>query len=299
MAGDRSCPTIDDIRGSTIIAAGALVVCAVSVAGLAASAQGSGSAAAQREDFTYDARAVRRTLRYEALLPDGYATSGKRYPVVYFLHGLPAGSVGYRDARFVGSALAQLHRQAIVVAPQASDDVETDPEYLDRGPGHDWETALTQELVSSVDARLRTIRRREGRAIVGLSAGGYGAIMLALHNPGLYAAVQSWSGYFHPTDPTGRTALDLGSAAANGRASAHAQIRTAPRRWHGLSIAFYVGSADARFVDENRMFHRELLAAGIPHVFRVYPGGHTHLLWKAHARQWLGMLLSRLARATG
>jgi enterochelin esterase-like enzyme len=267
----------------------------VLVAANAASTSGSG--AMQREEFTYAARGVGRTLHYEALLPAGYATSGKRYPVVYFLHGLPASSVGYRDARFVEEALRQLPRQAIVVAPQASDEAETDPEYLDRGPGHNWETALTRELVTSVDARLRTIPRRDGRAIVGLSAGGYGAMMLALHNPGLYATVQSWSGYFHPTDPSGRVALDLGSRAANERASAHSQIRTAPGSWRGLSIGFYVGSGDARFLRENRTLHQELLAAGIPHVFRVYSGGHTHVLWRAHARQWLEMALSHLAAA--
>jgi S-formylglutathione hydrolase FrmB len=184
-----------------------------------------------------------------------------------------------------------------VIAPEASDEAETDPEYLDRGPGHKWETALTHELVTSVDTRLRTIPRRDGRAIVGLSAGGYGAMMLALHNSSLYAAVQSWSGYFHPTDPSGRIALDLGSRAANEHASAHSQIRNASRGLRGLSIAFYIGSGDARFLKENRTLHQELLAVGIPHVFRVYPGGHTHVLWRAHARQWLGMVLSHVARA--
>ena len=148
-----------------------LVACAVLVA--ANAAPGSGSRATQRQDFAYTAQAVGRTLHYEALLPAGYGTSGKRYPVIYFLHGLPANSVGYRDARFVEGALQELDRNAILIAPEASDEAETDPEYLDRGPGHNWETALTRELVTSVDTRLRTIptpgrtghRRAVGRRV--------------------------------------------------------------------------------------------------------------------------------------
>lgn len=272
----------------------ALLVGAVAV--LAATTARSTAGTAREKDLTFAAPAVGRTLHYAAFLPADYETSGRRYPVVYFLHGLPAGPTAYRDAGFVASALARVHRDAIVVAPQAADDDDTDPEYLDRGPDHDWETALTDELVHAVDKRLRTIPRREGRAIVGLSAGGYGAMLLALHNPGLYAAVQSWSGYFHPTDPEGRFPLDLGSAAANARANVHAQIRArAPNR---PAIAFYVGSSDTRFLQENRLLDRELRAAGIPHVFRVYPGDHSHALWQEHAAQWLSMLFTHLTRAS-
>ncbi len=250
---------------------------------------------ADERELTYWSPAVGRTLRYKAFLPADYGRSQRRYPVVYFLHGLPAGPTAFRDAGFVARALARDNGEAIVVAPQAADSDDNDPEYLDRGPDRNWETALTSELVGAVDRQLRTVPRRDGRAIVGLSAGGYGAMLFALHHPDLYAAVQSWSGYFRPTGPQGRTVIDLGSKAANDRASAHAQIRS--RSAARLAIAFYVGASDA-FLPENRLLDRELRAAGMPHVFRVYPGGHTHALWQAHAGQWLGMLLAHLRGAT-
>jgi len=60
-----------------------------------------------------------------------------------------------------------------------------------------------------------------GSAIVRrLSAGGYGAVMLALHHLPAFSVVESWSGYFHPTDPAGENALDLGTERANANASA-------------------------------------------------------------------------------
>ena len=46
-----------------------------------------------------------------------------------------------------------------------------------------------------------------GRAIVGLSAGCYGATMLGLNHLGEFSVIESWSGYFHATDPSGNRAL--------------------------------------------------------------------------------------------
>src|SRR5438094_7578314 len=73
---------------------------------------------ARREtvDDGYRSTALRGELRFAAYLPPGYVTSGRRYPVVYFLHGLPASPGAYRGLAFVAQALEQIHRNAIVIA---------------------------------------------------------------------------------------------------------------------------------------------------------------------------------------
>src|SRR5207245_608810 len=124
-------------------------------------------------------------------------------------------------ASWLEGVLVASGRRAIVVAPQGARDGDSDPEYLDWGVGRDWETALARELPNYVDAHFRTIANRSGRALVGLSAGGYGAAIVALHHLGTFSVIESWSGYFHPTDPSGRNALDPGSPSANARARAH------------------------------------------------------------------------------
>jgi putative tributyrin esterase len=189
-------------------------------------------------------------------------------------------------------------RGPIIVAPQGARDNDSDPEYLDWGPGRNWETAITRDVVGFVDSHFRTIGTRQGRAIVGLSAGGYGAVMLALHHLPAFSVVESWSGYFHPTDPAGERALDLGNPRANAKANAHAFVKTLRRGFarRPTFFAFYVGSGDARFRSENRVFHRELVAAGVPHLFRIYPGGHEQIVWTAHARAWLAAAVDHLAR---
>lgn len=234
-------------------------------------------------------------LHYEVYLPAEYATSGLRYPVLYFLHGLPAGPTAFRQFAWLERALDAAHKPAILVLPQGARGNESDPEYLDHGVGHNWATAISVDLPRAIDARYRTITARRGRGIVGLSAGGYGAMHLAfLHLP-TFGAVESWSGYFHPTDPTGTTVLDLGSSAQNAKANVHRQALEARLDKLPLYIGFYVGRSDPLFVDENEQLNQELSAAGISHVFRVYPGGHSQALWSSEAPAWLTLALNHLA----
>ena len=66
-----------------------------------------------------------------------------------------------------------------------------------------------------------------------------------------------------------------------------------------VSEADRIGRADqtGSFVAENEQLNRELTAATIPHVFRLYPGGHQQALWSSEAPTWLGLALNHLAAA--
>ena len=251
-------------------------------------------------DVGFGSDALRDEIGLRIYLPPDYSTTTKRYPVIYFLHGLPASSVAYRNTDFLRRAMTTVGRDAIVVAIQGARDGEPDTEYLDSGLGRNWETAVAVEVPRFVDRRFRTIPSRRGRAIVGVSAGGYGAMLLGLHHLGAFSAIESWSGYFHPTDPTGSVGLDLGSPTKNARASAHSFIAGLRPTFvrNATFLAFYVGTADSRFRAENKQFDRKLAAAHVPHLFRMFAGGHVQSLWTRHAAAWLGLALDHLA-ATG
>jgi S-formylglutathione hydrolase FrmB len=276
---------------------------AVATAVLVVATAGAVQSFAHRTRVTSGARVVDAkvsthagTIAYEAYLPKGYATSGKRYPVVYFLHGLPAGSTAYQANGWVQSALDRTGRSAILILPQGARDDDTDPEYLGA-----WEQAIADDLPRQIDARYRTIPTRAGRAIIGVSAGGYGAMHIALAHLGTFSAVESWSGYFHPTDPTGNYTRDLGSASKNAAANVHKQFVALEQRTDKLPlyIAFYIGRSDptGNFVAENEQLNQELSAAGVAHVFRLYPGTHSTTLWQPEATAWLTLALNHLAAA--
>ncbi len=287
------------VRVRLSLALAALVLGAAAAAPAARLALERPAAATTTADVVFHSRALDSSLHFLLQLPDGYDQTDLRYPVVYFLHGLPAGPTSYRSVAWVENALDRAGRPALLVVPQGTRQVGGDPEYHDWGPGRNWATALGVELPAYVDAHYRTIANRSGRAIVGISAGGYGAASIGLGHPSRFSVVESWSGYFEPTDPTGTKVLDLGSRDADEAANVHAlanRLRGQFRRYPTL-LAFYVGRSDPTFVGENEQLHRELNAAHVPHDFDVYPGGHTFALWRAHARAWLALALRRLAPA--
>jgi enterochelin esterase-like enzyme len=245
--------------------------------------------------------ALAATVRLAVYLPPGYATSSLRYPVLYFLHGLPASPTAYRSwMPIIQRAMSELGGSgAIVVIPQAARAGDRDPEYHDWGRGRNWETELAVELPRVVDATYRTIPTRRGRALIGVSAGGYGAFALGLHHLDTFAALESWSGYFEPTDASGRVQLDLGSAAANARATAFTIVPDLARVLARMPtfIGFYVGLQDALFRSDNIRLHDYLAAEAVPHTFSLYPGGHHADLWSAQATAWIEMALGQLSPA--
>jgi enterochelin esterase-like enzyme len=251
---------------------------------------------------SFESQALGGREHYAIYLPPGYALSGRRYPVLYALHGLPSGPSGYNRMPIAewGRIAAAAGHPVIVVAPQGARDGDTDPEWHDWDAGRDWETAVAVDLVQHIDASYRTIPDRRDRALIGLSAGGYGAALIGLHHLDTFSVIQSWSGYFHPTNPAGTGPLDVGSPAANAQASAHtlvAGLKQAFATWRPTYLGFYVGAQDRRFRAENVQLHRELVAAGVPHHFAVYTGAHTYALWTPHERAWIGRAARELAGA--
>jgi S-formylglutathione hydrolase FrmB len=128
-------------------------------------------------------------------LPPGYEGSGLRYPVVYLLHGGGGDQADWVTLGAVQATLDQAYADdptsaVIAVMPDGRS-----------GQWHDWyegtfliESYVLDHLVPYVDARFRTIADRRGRAVTGLSNGGYGAFHLAAKAPDLFTAAGSMSG---------------------------------------------------------------------------------------------------------
>jgi putative tributyrin esterase len=288
-------------RGRRVLAI-VVVLLAVGIAGAVARGRNHHVAdatlisAPQRLSVTCRSPSLGGSLPAIVYLPAGYRSGSKRYRVIYFLHGLPATPNSYRANQFVGKAVSSGTHAAIVVAPQGARSDNEDHEYLDLKPTENWPRAISQDLTHCIDSRFRTIANRSGRALAGLSAGGYGAMNIGLRNLATFGAVESWSGYFEATDPSGHHKLDLGSPQANAAAAVpRGAVLEAAIKAHPTLIAFYVGRQDDRFADDNESFSAALTHDGVPHLFRTYPGGHSGALWTGESRLWLGYALIALA----
>ena len=82
----------------------------------------------------------------------------------------------------------------IVVMPDAGNSWYVNWAKSEDGQKNNWEDGMIKDLIGHVDASYRTIARREGRAINGLSMGGYGGLMLGLKHADMFCSVGSHSG---------------------------------------------------------------------------------------------------------
>jgi len=159
--------------------------------------------------------------------------------------------------------------------------------------GEGWETFVARDVVNAIDSRYRTIRSGSGRALGGLSEGGYGALNIGLHHPHEFRVLESWSGYERadnlPQIFGGRPLL----LRRNSPLDQVAPTKKTLRDLHDY-IWFYSGSADpAR--GQNRTFAQELTKARIPHQFFLVHGGHTWAAWRRLAQRSLLTATDRLA----
>ena len=137
--------------------------------------------------------AVGRQMKFDIVLPPDYAESEARYPVLYLLHGYMQNyTVWGRNlgAAFYGRNFADL----IVVMPDAGNSWYVNYASNEGNQRNNWEDHIVRDVIGYVDTNFRTVARREGRAIAGLSMGGYGAIMLGLRHPGMFISMASTSG---------------------------------------------------------------------------------------------------------
>jgi enterochelin esterase-like enzyme len=233
-------------------------------------------------------------------LPSGYAQHPKRrYPVLYLLHGFPGRPLAFLETVQMGiidDSLTSEHRAQplILVMPFGSTGTFNDQEWVNGfAPGNGWATFVTRDLVGYVDRHYRTIASAGGRAIAGLSEGGYGAINMAVQHPREFSVVESWSGYQRPDKLRSIFGPNLQLLAAN---DPRVRVRKAAAALHrtGTYFWFYSGSADP-FHKQNAAFSRELATLGLPHRYRLVYGGHNWAIWRDNARAAYLVAAERLA----
>ena len=161
--------------------------------------------------------AVDRTMKFNVVLPADYENSDERYPVLYLLHGLTS---NYTAWNLIGaSTYAGFFGDLIVVSPDAGNSWYINYAENEEGQVNNWEDHIIEDVVGYVDANFRTIAQREGRAINGLSMGGYGGLTLGLRHPEMFVSIGSTSG-----------ALSYGRSAAARLRRAAEHPEAAPQR---------------------------------------------------------------------
>jgi S-formylglutathione hydrolase FrmB len=160
-------------------------------AALAQAPPPSGPAEPTVKTVEFEAKSVGRTMKFNIALPPKYEESRTRYPVLYLLHGY---SSNYLAWNRLGAPKYTREFDLIVVMPDAGNSWYANWSRSEDDQKNAWEDFMIKDLIGHVDANYRTLARREGRAINGLSMGGYGALMLGLRHPDLFCSIGSHSG---------------------------------------------------------------------------------------------------------
>jgi enterochelin esterase-like enzyme len=225
----------------------------------------------------------------DVYLPPGYAARPHRhYPVLYLLHGEPGRPGAFLSTVRMGVVeddLVALHRAQplILVLPFGSTGAFTDNEWANGVRPHEgWETYVARDLVRAIDGQFRTIRHGWARGIGGLSEGGYGAINIAIHHPGEFRLVESWSGYQIADRLPSIFGHDRRLLRANTPLATLAAAAPRLRRAHTF-FWFYSGKDDDHFLAENEVFAAILAHDRISHRFYLVRGGHNWALWRGNA----------------
>lgn len=144
---------------------------------------------------SFYSRALVSVTHVHVLLPDDYASTTRRYPVLYLL----AGHLGNYLQWATNSDIVRFARRLplIVVMPDGEEGWYANPVGANKPR---WEDYHIGELIPYIDSHYRTIGSRDGRAIAGPSMGGLGAFTYAARHPDLFVAAASFSGFLNLID---------------------------------------------------------------------------------------------------
>ncbi len=246
---------------------------------------------------------LKQVVHYCVYLPSGYDAaakqSAKRYPVLYFLHGL-----GDNERTLFNSGgwtlFDDLRKQRrmgdfLIVVPEGRRSF-----YVNTADGTvRYSDFFLQEFMHHIEAKYRVRAGRAGRAISGISMGGYGALRFAFAHPELFSAVSAQSAALITETPKQLDAAGLTGTPLTGvldpvfgkpidvaHWTANNPFLLARRNvaeLRRLAIYYNCGQDDNYGFEKGAAaLHNELLKEGVKHEYHAYPGNHSVAYFLSH-----------------
>lgn len=230
--------------------------------------------------------------KYAVYLPPDYESSQRSYPVLYLLHGAGDDQTGWVQfgevLHIANKAIADgTATPMIIVMP----DAKTGQMGYFNNLKNDWryEDFFFEEFIPFIEKTYRIKSEKRFRAVAGLSMGGGGSFMYALHHPELFSSACPLSAYIGP--------LTLADAKAGmermNQKGTDAEIEAYYKKHNAISlinevkddqkkaVRWYIDCGDDDFLYEgNSLVHIAMKKKEIPHEFRVRDGAHNWTYWR-------------------
>ncbi len=247
------------------------------------------------DSLSMDSEILQTEKKFAVYLPPDYEASQRSYPVLYLLHGggddqtgwIQFGEVLHIADRAIAEGRAT---PMVIVMPDASG--ERRGYFNDVTNQWRYEDFFFDELMPHVEQRFRIKGEKRYRAVSGLSMGGGGTFMYALHRPDLFSSAaplsastgsRSIEAFRSRLERLGRNAPDISEADLEAYVQRHSAIwliENLPAE-DLLSVRWYIDCGDDDFLYEgNALAHIALRQRDVPHEYRVRDGGHTWTYWR-------------------
>ncbi len=249
------------------------------------------------ESLTLNSSLLNRAVKYSVYLPPDYYSTNRRYPVVYLLHGYSDNETGWvqfgeadriADEGIKSGDIPPM----IIVMP----DAEVTWYMNDYQAKTRYEDMFMQEFIPYIDSTLRTRTDRAYRAVSGLSMGGHGSLLYAMHRPDLFGSCAALSAAvftdesvtsMDTTNYNRRFAFLLGPGAGQERLSNHWKrnsplilAKSAPEG-DLKRVRWWLDCGDDDFLtNANALLHIAFNDRKIAHEYRVRDGAHTWTYWR-------------------
>jgi S-formylglutathione hydrolase FrmB len=266
-------------------------------------------AAAEVRRSIFRSPSLGQEVSYAIDLPLSYEGSARHYPVVYALHGLFEGA-GFWERRGLARELSRLRGggtlpDLIVVAVDGGNSF-----FVNSSAGR-YEDLVTNDLIAHVESTYRVVPGRDGRALLGVSMGGYAALRIGLAHPGLFAAVATHSAMLLERVPSAAQGARRGHMAALHRVFGNPidealWKKSDPLDWARRADA---GTAPALYLDcgaqdryglarGHRSLNRILDERGVAHTFELPSGDHGYEFVRGRLGQSFAFLSAVLGQGS-
>ncbi|PJF44839.1 MAG: hypothetical protein CUN55_02025 [Phototrophicales bacterium] len=227
-------------------------------------------------DSAFESIIAGEPIRYRIYLPPCFYETGRRYPYVILLHGSSYNYTQWDEEVGIVDALeSALQDKDNAIAPMVliMPDGGVLQELNDYTNGPLWEQVILTELIPYIESSFCVWNAPEGRAIGGISRGGFWAVSIGLRNPSLFTSIGGHSpAFFEDNAPPEYNPLAL------------ADVVTTP-----LDVRIYldIARSDVGVANFSR-FVSILSGRNIPHIAEVSPSGdHTDSYWASQVENYL------------
>lgn len=244
------------------------------------------------DNLSMPSKVLKMDRKYSIYLPEDYYTSERSYPVLYLLHGSGDDHTGWVQfgevKRIADHAIAEGKCTAMIIVMP---DGNTGQRGYFNSPKGNWnyEDFFFQEFVPFIEKTYRTRPEKRSRAIAGLSMGGGGTLVYALHHPELFSSacplsagngLHDWNTFMNTYKQT-YSGLSEGEILSFYKQHNGIELVNSLPENQIKAVRWYIdcGDDDPRS-ESNAKFHAAMNKKGVPHEFRIRDGAHTWTYWR-------------------